>query len=198
MAKSHYITSNDIRGSNTITHNHNCLMGTIAFEVHHITLISPRNTLLTILKAFWFLLFFMFFAYFSFKHIMHGYIREKENTQLCKLEHPYFDMQVLHLTKHSFYELHTNVLWLMSFSSEIRDGKTGQTRLTWPVWPATRLTRNLIDPFKNDPFWLATQLTRTDLPILPYLPTLSRLRLRCKFYKIFTYSSLLNMLCTPL
>ena len=48
----HYMTSNDIGGSNTITHNHNYLMGTISFEVHHITLISPRNTLSTILKAF--------------------------------------------------------------------------------------------------------------------------------------------------
>ena len=28
-------------------------------------------------------------------------------------------MQVLDLTKHSFYELHIDVLWLTSFSSEI-------------------------------------------------------------------------------
>ena len=48
----HYMTSNDIGGSNTITHNHNCLMGTITFEIHHITPISPRNTLATILKTF--------------------------------------------------------------------------------------------------------------------------------------------------
>ena len=32
-----YMTSNDTRGSNTITNNHNCLMGTITFEVYHIT-----------------------------------------------------------------------------------------------------------------------------------------------------------------
>ena len=62
----------------------------------------------------------MFFAYFSFKHIMHGHIRErKENTQLCKLEHPYFVVQVLHFIEHDFYELHTDVLWLMSFSGEM-------------------------------------------------------------------------------
>ena len=42
---------------------------------------------------------------------MHGHIRErKENTQLCKLKHPCFAMQVLHLTEHDFYELHTDVL----------------------------------------------------------------------------------------
>ena len=69
--------NNDIGGSNIFTHNHNCLMGTITFEVHHITLTSPINTLATILKAFWFFLIFMFFAYFTFKHILHGHIREK-------------------------------------------------------------------------------------------------------------------------
>ena len=42
---------NDIRESNTSTHNHNCLMGTITFEVHHITLTSPRNMLATIFKS---------------------------------------------------------------------------------------------------------------------------------------------------
>ena len=42
---------------------------------------------------------------------MHGHIRErKENTQLCKLELPYFAVQVLHFTKNDFYELHTDVL----------------------------------------------------------------------------------------
>ena len=48
----HYMTSNDIEGSNTITPNHNCLIGTITFEIHHITPTSPRNTLAAILKAF--------------------------------------------------------------------------------------------------------------------------------------------------
>ena len=51
ISKSLY-ESNDIVGSNTFSHNHNCLMGAITFEVHHITLTSPRNTLATILKAF--------------------------------------------------------------------------------------------------------------------------------------------------
>ena len=31
--------------------------------------------------------------------------------------------------------------------------------------------------------------------VLDLLPMLSKLRLRCNSYKIFTYSSLLNMLC---
>ena len=48
----HYMKSNDIGGLNTITYNHNYLMGTITFEVHHITPTSPRNTLATILIAF--------------------------------------------------------------------------------------------------------------------------------------------------
>ena len=48
----YYMTCNDIGGSNTITHNHNYLMGTITFEIHHITPTSPRNTLATILKTF--------------------------------------------------------------------------------------------------------------------------------------------------
>ena len=76
-----------------------------------------------------------------------------------------------------------------------------------PVWPATRLTHNPINLFKNNPFWPVTRLTRDpidptrtrpDLPVLPCLPMMSKLRLRCNFYKIFTYSSLLNMLCTLL
>ena len=39
-----------------------------------------------------------------------GIYERKENTQLCKFEHPYFAMQVLHLTEHGFYKLHTYVL----------------------------------------------------------------------------------------
>ena len=37
-----------------------------------------------------------------------------------------------------------------------------------PTQPATRLTRNPINLFKNDPFWPATR-TRPDLPVLPCL-----------------------------
>ena len=82
----------DMRKSNTLTHNHNCLMGTITFEIHLITLTSPRNKLATILKAFWFFLLLFFFAYFSFKHSIHGHIKEKRNTQLCKPKHHNFAM----------------------------------------------------------------------------------------------------------
>ena len=84
---SHIMMIWDMRTSNTLTHNHNCLMGTITFEVYHITPTSPRNTLTIILKAFWFFLLFILFAYFLFEHIMHGHIREKRNTQLCKPKH---------------------------------------------------------------------------------------------------------------
>ena len=102
--------SNDIRGSSTFTHNHNYLMGTITFEVHHITSTSPRNILATVLEAFDSFCFSCSLRIFSFKHIMYGHVREKKKTQLYKLEHPYFAMQVLHLTKHGFYELHTDFL----------------------------------------------------------------------------------------
>ena len=62
--------SNGIGGSNTLTHNHNCLMGTIIFEVHHITLTSPRNTLATIYKSILILLAFHILCifFFSFKY----------------------------------------------------------------------------------------------------------------------------------
>ena len=40
---------------------------------------------------------------------------------------------------------------------------TGQLNLTRnPTQPVTHLTRNSIDPFKNNPFWPATQLTRPE------------------------------------
>ena len=73
-----------------------------------------------------------------------------------------------------------------------------------PVWPATRLTSNPINSFKNDPFWPVTRFDPRPVwpdpnpTVLPCLPMMSKLRLRCNFYKIFTYSSLLNMLCTLL
>ena len=42
-----------------------------------------------------------------------------------------------------------------------------------PTQPTTCLTRNPIDPFKNDPFWPATRLTRKpDWPDPPVLPRL--------------------------
>ena len=41
----------DIEESRTFTHNHNHLMETITFEVHHITPTSPRDTLATIFKS---------------------------------------------------------------------------------------------------------------------------------------------------
>ena len=70
----------DMGTSNTLTHNHNCLMGTITFEVYHITFTSPRNMLTIILKAFWFFFLLSFFCVhiFLFEHIMHGHIRERK------------------------------------------------------------------------------------------------------------------------
>ena len=40
---SHIMTIWDMRKWNTLTRNHNSLMGTITFEVHSITCTSPRN-----------------------------------------------------------------------------------------------------------------------------------------------------------
>ena len=84
---SHIITIWEMRKSITFTHNHNCLMGTITFEVHHMTLTSPKNTFTIILKAFRFFLLLIFFTYsFSFwAYHAWAYKGERRNTQLCKL-----------------------------------------------------------------------------------------------------------------
>ena len=60
------------------SHNHNCLMGTITFEVHPITPTYVRRHACNHIKAFWFFCFLFFFAYFLFKQIMHGHIRERK------------------------------------------------------------------------------------------------------------------------
>ena len=96
---SYIMTIWDMRKSNILTHNHNYLMETITLEVHHNTPTSPRNTLTTIFKSILIIFVFIFFAYFLFEHIMHGHIRKKRNTQLCKPKH------------HNFATLkHTNVI----------------------------------------------------------------------------------------
>ena len=74
------------------THNHNCLMGTITFEVHHITPTSPRNTLTIIFKSILIFLLFMFFAYIYMNIPCMGIYREKRNTHLCKPKHHNFAM----------------------------------------------------------------------------------------------------------
>ena len=54
-------------------------MGTITFEVHPITLTSPRDTLATLFKSILILFAFDFSLHiFSFEHIMHGHIRERK------------------------------------------------------------------------------------------------------------------------
>ena len=73
-----------MRKSHTLTHNHNCLMGTITFELHLITPTSPRNTLATIFKSILVLFAFDFLCiFFSLEHIMHGHIREREEMLNC-------------------------------------------------------------------------------------------------------------------
>ena len=46
---------------------------------------------------------------------MHGHIGERKEIPNYVSQTSFFAMQVLHLTKHCFYELHTNV----SFSGEM-------------------------------------------------------------------------------
>ena len=64
---SHFMKSSDIRESNTTTHNHNYLMGTITFKVHYITPTSPRNTLAVIFKSILFLFVFHVLCIIFFK-----------------------------------------------------------------------------------------------------------------------------------
>ena len=75
------------------THNHNRLMRIITFEVHHITLTFPRNTLTTIIKSILIFFLFMFFAYFSF-WTFHtwAYIERKEIPNYVSQKHHNFAM----------------------------------------------------------------------------------------------------------
>ena len=67
------------------SHNHNCLMGTITFEVHPITPTSPRNMLATIFKSILILFSFIFFAYFFFFLSMHAWAYKREKKYLIML-----------------------------------------------------------------------------------------------------------------
>ena len=100
--------NNDISECRTLTHNHNRLMGTITFEVHHITLTSPRNMLATIYKSILILFAFSYslhiFLLSKMKHIMHGHIREKKKYPFILIKHLFLVVQVLYLTEHGFYE----------------------------------------------------------------------------------------------
>ena len=81
----------DMRKSNTLTHNHNCLMETITFELHPITPISPRNTLATIFKSILILLAFVFLCIFSFwtYHAL-AYIEREEIPNYVSQKHHNF------------------------------------------------------------------------------------------------------------
>ena len=95
------------------THNHNHLMGTITFEIHRITPIFPRNTLTTIFKSILIIFAFIFFAYFLFEHIMHGHIRKKRNTQLCKPKHHNFVMSKHTDIIHNWWALMVRWLFML-------------------------------------------------------------------------------------
>ena len=97
--------------SNTLTHNHNCLIGTITFDVHPITPTSPRNILATIFKSILILFAFVFLCIFFFLSISCMVIwerereRERRNTQLYKLKHQF-----------CYAEAHRCYTWLVGFS----------------------------------------------------------------------------------
>ena len=75
--------------SNTLIHNHNCLMGTITLEVHLITPTSLRNTLATILKVLWF--FLLLFSLHIFL-LSRAYKREKNLPNHVNLKYHTFAM----------------------------------------------------------------------------------------------------------
>ena len=68
-------------------------------ELHHITLTSPRKHACNHVKAFYFSFCFYFYFYFSFDFLILFEINTSFNLA----------MQVLHLTKHNFYNLHIGV-----------------------------------------------------------------------------------------
>ena len=94
--------------SNTLTHNHNYLMGTITFEVHPITPTSPRNTFAITFKSILIPFAFIFFAYFSFKHSMHAHIKEREVPNYVSL-----NITILLCRSTQCYT------WLVGFSGEM-------------------------------------------------------------------------------
>ena len=83
--------NNDIGESRFI---HTCLMGTITFEVHHITLTSPRNTLATIYKSILILLAFhilcIFFLLSIKRHIMHKDMGERKEIPIYVSQTSFF------------------------------------------------------------------------------------------------------------
>ena len=83
----------------TLTHNHNCSMGTITFEVHPITPTSPRNMLATIFKSILILFLLLYSLHIFFLNIScMGIYRERINTQLCKPKRHNFAMP-----KHKYF-----------------------------------------------------------------------------------------------
>ena len=122
-------------------------------------------------------LFFMYMPFFLFLCVPLSIYKE-----IPKKPFPYFSLNWLfHVQPWLDMAKRVKPVWPDTFDPQLVWPVTRLTRLKWPV-----LTHNPIDP------------TRTDPLVLTCLPTFSRLRLKCNFYKIFTYSFLLNMLCTPL
>ena len=95
------VTIWDMRKSSLLTHNHNCLMGTITFEIHPITLTSPRNTLATIYKAFWFFFFSFIFLCIFFFWAYHTWAYNRENKILN-----YVKLLTLHFCYAGAYRCH--------------------------------------------------------------------------------------------
>ena len=106
------MTTWDMRKSNTLTHNHNCLMGTITFEVRSITLTSPRNTLATIFKSILILFAFDFFAYSFYFWAYHAWAYKRDREEIPNYVKP-------KTSQFCYDEAHRCYTWLASFSGEV-------------------------------------------------------------------------------
>ena len=106
------MTTWDMRKSNTLTHNYNCLMGTITFEVHSITPTSPRNMFATIFRNILILFAFGFFAYsFSF-WAYHAWAYKRDREEIPN----YFKPKI---SQFCYDKAHRCYTWLAGFSGEM-------------------------------------------------------------------------------
>ena len=96
----HVMTIWNMRKSFYLTHNHNCLMGTITFEVHPITPTSPSIHSCNHIKSILIFLPFIFLCIFSFKQIMHGHIKDRKEipnyVKLLKFQFCYAEAHKCH------------------------------------------------------------------------------------------------------
>ena len=84
-----------------------------------------------------------------------------------------FTTQQRFYNKYSLSKNSTRTITTTFKKSKVAE-KVDMAKRVRPVWPASRLTCNPIDPFKNDPFWLVTRFDPR-----PNWPDLTLTRLAC-------------------